>query len=132
MPRGEYWKLVNAFNAYELRRKGYWACVECGAHNPNHWRFCIVCTKKSWKEKMPTTLLSAGVPTAIIQNQIYALPPVRCLLYCDTAAATFEQSNTVTMTLATALTPDANEQIEVAGGFLRCTSGNVIVTLKRA
>jgi hypothetical protein len=77
-------------------------------------------------------LLSTGRPISIIQNTIYALPVSRCLLYCDTAAATFEQSNTAAFTLATALAPDANEQIEVSGGFLRCTSGNVTITLKKA
>jgi len=82
---------------------------------------------------MPTTTLSCGPVQSIIQNQIYALPPTKALLYCETAAATFEQSNTVAFTLATALAPDANEQIEVAGGFIRLTSaGPVNVVLKRA
>ena len=69
----------------------------------------------------------------MVQNQVYALPNSRGLLYCDVAAATFEQSNTEAFTLATALAPDANEQIEVAGRFIRCTSaGPVNVTIKRA
>lgn len=80
---------------------------------------------------MPTTTLSCGPVQAMVQNQIYALPPTRALMYCEVAAATFELSNVVTMVPATALTPDANEQIEVAGGFIRCTSGNVNVVLKR-
>jgi len=81
---------------------------------------------------MPTTVISIGPVFAMTQNVIYALPASRCLLFCDVAAATFEQSTTVAMTLAVALTPDANEQIEVAGGFIRCTSGSVAITLKRA
>lgn len=81
---------------------------------------------------MPTELISMGPPTNLVQNQVYALPAVRCLLFCDVAAATFEQSASLNMTPAVALTPDANEQIEVAGGFIRCTSGNVKVLLKRA
>jgi hypothetical protein len=80
---------------------------------------------------MPTELLSPGVPTNILQNTVYALPVSRCLFFCDTAAATFEQSASVGGTFV-ALTPDANEQIEVAGGFLRCTSGNVKIVLKKA
>lgn len=81
---------------------------------------------------MPTVVLSPGPPTAMLQNVIYALPASRCLLFCDVAAATFQQSTTVAMTVAVALAPDANEQIEVAGGFIRCTSGDVTVVLKKA
>lgn len=77
------------------------------------------------------TLLSIGYVQPMVQNQVYAAPSSRTLLYCDTAAATFEQSNTETFSLATALAPDANEQIEVGGGFIRCTSGNVNVILKK-
>lgn len=78
---------------------------------------------------MPTELLSIGYVLPMVQNQIYALPARRCLLFCDTAAATFEQSSTVAFSLAVALALDANEQIEVGGGFIRCTSGNVNVKL---
>jgi hypothetical protein len=81
---------------------------------------------------MPTFTLSCGPVQSMVQNQVYALPPTRALLYSEVAAATFEQSNTVGFALATALTPDANEQIEVAGGFIRLTSaGPVNVVLKR-
>jgi len=78
-----------------------------------------------------TIALQPGPVEALIQNTIYALPASRCLLFCDTAAATFQQSTTVAMTLAVALAPDANEQIEVGGGFIRCTSGNVNIRLTK-
>jgi hypothetical protein len=78
---------------------------------------------------MPTELLSIGYSLPMVQNQIYALPARRCLLFCDVAAATFEQSTSLAMTLPVALTLDANEQAEVGGGFIRCTSGNVNVKL---
>ena len=81
---------------------------------------------------MPTESISVGPVISLVQNRIYALPASRCLLFCDTAAATFEQSSTLAFTLAVALTPDANEQIEVGGGFIRCTSGNVNVRLTKA
>lgn len=81
---------------------------------------------------MPTEMLSLGYPVTMIQNQVYACPVSRCLMFCNVAAATFEQSSTVSMAVAVPLTPDANEQIEVAGGFIRCTSGNVVVTLKKS
>lgn len=80
---------------------------------------------------MPTELLSIGPPTAMVQNQIYALPASRVLLFTDAAAPTIQQSNTVAFTanVAVALT---NGQMELAGGFIRCTSGNITVTLKKA
>jgi hypothetical protein len=80
---------------------------------------------------MPTQLLSLGPVQAILQNVVYACPASRCLLFCETAAATFEQSNAVAGTFVP-LTPDANEQIEVGGGFIRCTSGNVNIRLTKS
>lgn len=126
-----YWeskKLVRILDVYYLNRKGYWGCIRCGAHNPTSRLYCGVCGNKL----MPTELFSPGRPISILQNVVYALPVSRCLLFCDVAAATFEQSTTSAFTLAVALTPDANEQIEVAGGFIRCTSGTVNITLKKA
>ena len=125
----EHRKIIRAFDAYYLNREGYWGCVECGAHNLNSTLYCRVCGNKL----MPTELLSPGRPISILQNIAYALPASRCLLFCDVAAATFLQSTTQAFTLSVALTPDANEQIEVAGGFLKLTSaGPVNITLKKA
>lgn len=76
------------------------------------------------------TTLPIGVPTAIVQNQIYALPPQRVLMMTDAAAPTFFQSNTEAFTASIAVVL-ANGQAELAGGFLKCTSatpGNI--TLK--
>ena len=81
---------------------------------------------------MPTQSLSFGLPTLLTQNVVYALPARKGTMYCETAAATFEQSATSAFTLATAIAPDANEQIEVAGGFIRSTGGNVNVVIKAA
>lgn len=80
---------------------------------------------------MATTLLSIGYPQVMVQNQIYALPAARCLLFTDTAAATIEQENDTTFASGVALTL-ASGQAEVAGGFIRCTSGNINVVLKKA
>lgn len=79
---------------------------------------------------MSVTLLSIGRPIPIVQNQIYALPGGRCLLFSDASAPTFFQSNTEAFTVSVALTL-VDGMSEVAGGFIRCTSaspGNV--TLK--
>ena len=78
---------------------------------------------------MPTQLLALGI-NSVIQNQVYALPNRRCLLFTDTAAATLFQSNTEAFTLSTAITL-TNSEAEVGGGFLKCTSaGPILVTLK--
>lgn len=79
---------------------------------------------------MPTELLSIGYPTPINQNQIYALPARRVLMFSDAAGPTFFQSNTLAFTVSVAVTL-TNGEAELAGGFLRCTSaapGNI--TLK--
>ena len=79
---------------------------------------------------MPIQSLPIGYPTLMLQNVIYACPARLCTMYCDVAAATFEMSNTSTMILATAVTLDANEQIDVAGSFIRSTAGNANVVFK--
>lgn len=79
---------------------------------------------------MPTQVLSIGYVIPMTQNQVYALPTREVYLFCETAAATLEQSNTVGFALANAITLDANKQAILAGGFIRLTSAgpvNVIV-----
>ena len=76
------------------------------------------------------TALTLGAPIAITQNEIYALPAKRCLLFSDAVTPTFFQSNTEAFTASIAVTLTAG-QAELAGGFLKCTSatpGNI--TLK--
>jgi hypothetical protein len=125
-------KLLRAFEAFNLKREGYWGCTNCSAHNLNTFAYCQVCGSLAWKN-MPTELLSPGRPISILQNIAYALPVSRCVIYCDTAAATLFQSNTVDFTLSNAITLDTNKQAEVAGGFIRVTSaGPVIIELKKA
>ena len=81
---------------------------------------------------MPTQLLSIGPVQTMIQNQVYALPASRVLLFTNGAAPTFEQSNVVAMTGAVAVTL-AGGQAELAGGFLRCTNlATVDVRLTKA
>jgi len=81
---------------------------------------------------MPTEALTIGDIHNLIQNVVYALPATKCLLYCSTVAATFQQSDTVTFTVNSPLALTAAGQAEVAGGFIRCTSaGPVGVYLKR-
>lgn len=74
-------------------------------------------------------LLSIGYPQTLTKNVIYALPGRRCLLFCDTAGAALEQSNTAAMTADVNLTL-VDGQSEVAGAFIRSTAADAIVTLK--
>lgn len=82
---------------------------------------------------MATELLSQGYPLTLVQNQIYALPSRRCLLFSQ-SGGTIEQSNEVGFSTAKAVTLDTNNQAEVAGGFIRQTAaaGGLVVTLKAA
>jgi len=74
-------------------------------------------------------LLSIGGPHTLVQNTIYALPARRCLLFVDTAGAALEQSNTDVMTADVNITL-VDGQKEVAGGFIRSTAANCIITLR--
>ena len=78
-----------------------------------------------------TTLLSVGYPQTMTQNQVFALPATRCLLFTETVAATIVQSNDVAMGTTAPVTLPATGMAEVSGGFIKCTSGNIVVTLKK-
>jgi hypothetical protein len=79
---------------------------------------------------MATEAIQVGVPTSLVQNQVYALPASRCLLYCD-QAATILSSNTQAFTSSTAMTL-VEGKFEVAAAFIKMTSaGPQIVTVKK-
>lgn len=78
---------------------------------------------------MPQEYISIGRPTPILQNIAYALPSFKCTLYV-TGTPTIVQSNTQDMAVTTAVTL-VEGQYTVAGGFIKCTSGNITITLKR-
>ena len=81
---------------------------------------------------MPTNTLSCGPVQSMVQNTIYALPPVKCTLFTDATTPTIQQSLTSTFTANVVLTLTSG-QSEVVGGFIRCTSaGPINVILKRA
>ena len=80
---------------------------------------------------MPTTSLQLGQVEAMTQSTIYALPPRRALLFTTDTTATFQQSNTVGFGANVPLV-FTNGQTEVAGGWIRCTSGAVSVLMKGA
>ena len=65
--------------------------------------------------------LQYGLITALTQNQVYALPSGRALLFTDGAAPTLQMSTTSAFTANVAVTLTGG-QCELAGGFLRCTN----------
>ena len=75
-------------------------------------------------------LLDIGFPIAITQNTIFALPSSRCLLFTSDTTPTIQISNDPAFGSNVAVTL-TNGEVEVAGGFIRCTSGNITVTLKK-
>ena len=79
---------------------------------------------------MATELLPLGVPTALVQNQIYALPAVKCTLFTDATTPTIQQSNTVAFTANVVLTL-VGGMATCVGGWLRTTSASVTAVLKR-
>jgi hypothetical protein len=80
---------------------------------------------------MPTELLSLGPVSSLVQNQVYALPAVKCKLF-TTGAPTLQKANDVAMTAPVAVVL-VDGEAELSSGFLRCTSaGPQLVTLKRA
>lgn len=80
---------------------------------------------------MATELLQIGVVTTLVQNTIYALPAVQTRLFCETTTAVIQQSNLVAFTTSSAVTL-SDGMANLAGAFVRCTSGNVNIKLARA
>lgn len=77
-----------------------------------------------------TQMLMPGVPTSLVQDQVYALPAYRVLIFCD-VAITLKQSNTVGMTATITITL-TNGSAELAGGFIQNTSSAALATIKKA
>jgi hypothetical protein len=74
---------------------------------------------------MATELLSAGVVYTLVQNQVYALPARAANI--DSSLA-LETANTTAF--ATNGTVAANTPTKVSAGFVRCTTGAAVVSLK--
>lgn len=76
---------------------------------------------------MPTETLSAGMAHSILQNVIYALPPSR----------NFIQSQAVVQLSLTTTTTDfvnvatSTTGVETASIFVRCSTGNTIIAVKK-
>jgi hypothetical protein len=71
---------------------------------------------------MPTTLVSCGPPTTLTQNQVYAVPAVSC----DIQSTIALESALLAVGPWTAFTSAL-----VTGAFIRCTTGNAVVTLRQ-
>lgn len=81
---------------------------------------------------MPLQYLSPGLPTTLAQNVVYALPPVQCSLFTDAVTPTIQQSLSSTFAGTPVALTLVNGQVDVVGGYIRCTSGAISVILKRA
>lgn len=79
---------------------------------------------------MPQQVLMNGVPTALTQNTVYTLPASRVLFFTDATTPTIQQSFDVAFTANVAVTL-TNGQAELAGGFIKCTSGNINCVVKK-
>lgn len=75
---------------------------------------------------MPTEALTIGPVHSLVQNQIYALPARRVLLYSDTVV---EVSNTIGTTGFTTVAASTTG-VQTSAAFIRCTSGVALVTVK--
>ena len=75
-------------------------------------------------------LLSIGYPQTLTQNTIYALPGRRTLLFSDGAGAAFDVATEESMAIHIGPLTLADGMHDLSGAFIRCTSGNVRVTLK--
>lgn len=71
---------------------------------------------------MPTITLSPGIVVAVVQNQVYALPPSRCLLYAEGTPTVEESADGTNFTAVTL----ANNQAELGGAFMRITSAGPV------
>lgn len=72
------------------------------------------------------TTLSAGVVYTLTQNQVYALPPRKVMLLSDTAL----EQNVVNSTTGWTALASSTTGVESAAAFVRCTSGNAVVSVK--
>lgn len=75
--------------------------------------------------------LPLGQIVTLVQNQIYALPANRSLLFTDATTPTIQQSNTAGFTANVVVTLTAGSA-QLSGRFLRTTSSGVVATLTRA
>lgn len=76
-----------------------------------------------------TELIQAGIVTTLIQNVVYATPGKSCLLFCSTAGAAFEQSNSATFADSKTIPLTSGEGV-VGGAFIRSTAGDAAIILK--
>lgn len=76
-----------------------------------------------------TELIQAAVPTTLVQNQVYALPAKSCLMFCSTAGAGFQQSNSLAFTDFQVVQLVLGEAI-VSGTFIRSVNGDALVMLR--
>lgn len=73
---------------------------------------------------MPITTISLGIPATILQNIVYALPNVACMILSSVA---LEVSQDGTTWVAA---PTSTSGMQTAGVFIRCPTAGALVTVK--
>jgi hypothetical protein len=71
------------------------------------------------------THLSPGVPVTLVQNTVYALPVRKANVYSDSVLEVSNVTNSGFVAVAATTTGTT-----LAALYVRCTSGNAIVTVK--
>jgi hypothetical protein len=79
---------------------------------------------------MPVQLLSFATPYTLQTNMVYALPAGHCTVFCADASPALEQSALFDFSTKASVSVTAGKT-DVAGLFLRCTSGNPVIVLNR-
>lgn len=77
---------------------------------------------------MPTQAVSCGVPQSILQNVVWALPASRHFLTTQVACEVSLDNSTYIAAPAAA----TNAGVDSSWAFIRCTTGNTIVSCKKA
>lgn len=70
--------------------------------------------------------LQVGVPTTVAQNVVFAMPARACVVHSSLALEiSYDGTNFVAMAVSA-----TNSSPIVAAPFVRCTTGNAVVTAK--
>lgn len=80
---------------------------------------------------MPIELISAGPPTLIQQNVEYSLPSVKCQLSAEGVVQFSATPTSSGGSYSNLSGSNVEPGVEVTGGFIKCTTGNINVVVKK-
>lgn len=76
-----------------------------------------------------TFALQCGIPEVMAQSTIYALPP-KMVMLSAVGTPTFTVAEDLAFTSPKTVTLDTNNEVQLAAGFIQCTTGTTTVFLK--